>query len=774
MNEKAQLKARVYHVGTPVQVGKRVRSGGRYAVVSTINRDGSIRPSPSPLPLIVRFPESVMGLVTPGTVWLVDGPELITSYVHAGDRRYERTIEASTATFVKPTGQTLARWLQQNVIGIGDVLSNRLVRHKNLAKWVDTGDRESLLAIQGMSDATVDALLQSWPSIDLFKVITFLDEHAIPPGIAKSIINALNEEALPLLQSNPFILLGLGVPFKKVTEFATTMGFNVNDPQYVGGVAAHVAFVHSEETGSTVIDAATLHRKAELLTQCSMPEDLGDTAVSQGLMVKCGEAAYQGYGCALMEHEVADFLLKALLRTPGDGAGQAARWETQIDRKCVKEALQRYEAHFLDFQLLPEQREAVIGSVLAPVCGISGGAGTGKTTILRAVLGCYQELASELPAYQVAVAGRAAQRMAESTGQPAQTIAKLIAEHIGEGKPDLPEHLLLIIDEASMLDLLSMYRLVRFLPHAARIIFVGDSMQILPVGKGLIFHALQDSGVPFFELKQVMRQDEQSGIHRLATDLRNGIVTFPPVAARRLENSADCSLDESTDPNRLAELWRAAGGIGAGMVLCPVRSGVLGVDNINAILQRTVGPDRQQLFYQDGERGHLPWTTPDGMRLLLGDPVLVTQNNYDDDADVRNGDLGILENIIDPLTDSERFGTIRMSDGRAIDVKIDLLGKLSLGYAVTIHKSQGSQWPTCFITLPRNASRMIDQSLLYTAVTRAQKRALLFGDRRLIEIGITRGPASLERVTTLAKRIQYMKSLTATCNAVDSDKRIVY
>lgn len=765
MNENAKSKARIYHAGTPVQVGKRVRNGGRYAVVSTINRDGSIRPSPSPLPLVVRFPESDMGLVAPGTVWLVDGPEVITSYVHAGDRRYERTIEATRATFVKPTGQTLARWLQQNVTGIGDVLSNRLVRNKHLAKWVETEDRESLLAIQGMSDTTVDALLQSWPSTELFKVITFLDEHSIPPGIAKSIINALNEEALPLLQGNPFMLLGLGVPFKKVTEFATKMGFNINDPQYVGGVAAHVAFVYSEETGSTVIDAATLHRNAELLMQRSVPEDLGDTAVSQGLMVQCGEAAYQGYGCALMEHEVADFLLKVLLRTQGEGAGQAGCWETEIDRKSVEEALQRYEAHFLNFQLLPEQREAVIGSVLAPVCGISGGAGTGKTTILRAVLGCYQELASELPAYQVAVAGRAAQRMAESTGKPAQTIAKLIAEHMGEGKPELPEQLLLIIDEASMLDLLSMYRLVRFLPDAARLIFVGDSMQILPVGKGLVFHALQDSGVPFFELKQVMRQDEQSGIHRLATDLRNGIVTFPPAAAGRFEECSDCSLDESTDPNRLADLWLDAGGIGAAIVLSPVRSGALGVDNINVILQRAVGLERPQLFYQDSDRGLLPWVTSDGMRLLLGDPVLVTQNNYDDDADVRNGDLGILEKIIDPLADSERFGRLRMSDGRTIDVSLDLLGKLSLGYAVTIHKSQGSQWSTCFITLPRNASRMIDQSLLYTAVTRAQKRALLFGDPRLIEAGIARGPASLERVTTLARRIQYMKNLNVPRNA---------
>lgn len=762
MNKVAKSEARVHHLGTPVQVGKRVRNGGRYAAVSVINRDGSIRSSPSPYPLIVRFPEADIELVAPGTVWLVDGPEFITSYVHNGDRRYERTITATTATFVKPTGQTLARWLKENVAGIGDILSNRLVRNKHLAKWVEKRDRESLLAIHGMSDSTVDALLENWPSSELFKVIAFLDEHGISAGISKSILKVLGEDALPLLQGNPFMLLGLGVSFKKVDVIAARMGFTIDDPEYIGGVAAHVAFVHSEETGSTVIDVATLHRRAELLTQCSMPEDLGDISVGQKLMVKCGKAAYQSYGCALMEHEVADFLVKALFRSPGSGAGQA-RWETQLDRRRVEEALQRYEAHFLDFQLLPEQREAVIGAVLAPVCGISGGAGTGKTTILRAVLGCYESLASELPSYQVAVAGRAAQRIAESTGKPAQTIAKLIAEHTGEGKPELPDYLLLIVDESSMLDLLSMYRLVRLLPYAVRIIFVGDSMQILPVGKGLVFHALQSSSVPFFELKQVMRQDEQSGIHRFATDLRNRIVKLPPAAVSRLVDCADCSLVESNDPDRLAELWLQAGGIGAGIVLCPVRSGPLGVDNINVTLQRKVGLERAQLLYQDRERGCLPWITSDGMQLLKGDPVLVTQNNYDDDADVRNGDLGILEDVADALTDTERFGTIRMGDGRKIDVNLDLLGKLSLGYAVTIHKSQGSQWPTCFIALPKNASRMIDLSLLYTAVTRALKRVVLFGEPRLIEIGIARGPASLERATTLASRIRHLTNLAENC-----------
>ena len=759
MNVAATCEPRIYHLGTQVQVGTRVRADGRHAAVAVIKRDGSVSPSPSPMPLIVRFPEDVKELVAPGTVWLVDGPEVVTSYVHNGDRRYERTIKATKATFDKPTGQTLSRWLRRNVDGIGETLSDRLVRNKHLAKWVEASDRTSLLAIHGMSESTVDALLESWPSAKLFEVIAFLDEHGIPAGISGSILKALDEDALPVLKSNPFMLLGLGVSFGKVIAFAERMGFTFADPELVAGVAAHVAFLHSEQTGSTVIQADELLHRAMHLTERPMPSNLGDIAVERKLMVKCGASAYQSYGCALMEHDVADFLVKSLFRSPGSGAGQAGLWETLIDRNRVEQALHRYEKNFQNFSLLPEQREAIIGSVLAPVCGVSGGAGTGKTTIIRAVLGCYELLAAELPTYQVAIAGRAAQRIAESTEKPACTIAKLIADHMGDDKPELPSHLLLVIDEASMLDLLSMYRLVRFLPYAVRIIFVGDSMQLTPVGKGLIFHTLQHAGVPFFELKQPMRQHEQSAIYRFASDLRNGIVTFPPVASNRLSDCPDCALEESNDPDRLTELWLQAGGVGAGIVLCPVKPGSLGVDNINRILQKTVGLDRPPLLYLDPDRGFVPWITSDGMRLLKGDPVLVIKNSYDKDADVRNGDLGILEGVADASSDAENFGKLRMADGRKIEVDMDLLEKLGLGYAITIHKSQGSQWDTCFITLPTNASHMIDQSLLYTAVTRAKSRVLLFGDRRLIEKGVRRGPASLERVTTLAARIRHLTSL---------------
>ena len=747
---------RLYHVGTQVQVGGKVRATGCHASVAVINRDGSVRRSPSPLPLILQFPEDVTGLVAPGSVWIVDGPEIITSYLHNGDSRYERTIKATKATFIRPTGLTLARWLRENAVGIGETLSNRLVRIKHLEKWVGQRNRQSLLNVDGMTDATVDALIESWPKKELFALIEFLAAHNMPVGVSQSIIRVLGEDALTVLSDRPFMLLGFGIPYELVAAYALKIGFSYKDPEFVAGVCAHVAFTHSEETGSTVIDERTLHRQAELLTGHSMPQSMGDIAVEHKLMVRCGTLGYQPYGCALMEHEVAKFIVNLLLRPPGTGVGQIGTWATQFDRNLINLALQKYEENHQNLPLSSEQREAVIGSIVAPVCGISGGAGTGKTTTLRAILSCYELLAPDLPTYQVAIAGRAAQRIAESTERPASTIAKFIAEHSGKEKQKLPEQMLLIIDEASMLDLLSMYRIIRLLPCAVRIIFVGDSMQLLPVGKGLVFHALLNAGIPFFELKQPMRQNMRSAIHGFATNLRNGIGTLPPAASEQLDDCAECALIESSDPDLLTEYWLQAGGVAAAIVLCPVKAGSLGVDNINHTLQKAVGLSRAPLLHLDSNGRRVPWVASDGMRLLKGDPVLVIQNNYGKDADIRNGDLGVLEYVADDTSISGNFGTLKMADGRIVEIGQELLDKLSLGYAITIHKSQGSQWGTCFVTLPTNASQMIDQSLLYTAVTRAKSRVLLFGDRRLIKTAVKRGAASLERVTTLNARIRQL------------------
>ena len=149
----------------------------------------------------------------------------------------------------------------------------------------------------------------------------------------------------------------------------------------------------------------------------------------------------------------------------------------------------------------------------------------------------FQLVSEVLPIYQVALSGRAAQRMSESTGLPAQSIAKLIADHVGKNKKELPSHLLLIVDEASMVDLLSMYQLIGVLPEATRLLFVGDTEQLPPVGSGLIFHSLTDTNIPFFNLSQVKRQDDDSGIHKFAMSIRQSSPTHPEILQGNLNKT---------------------------------------------------------------------------------------------------------------------------------------------------------------------------------------------------------------------------------------------
>ncbi|WP_067584074.1 AAA family ATPase [Endozoicomonas ascidiicola] len=738
--------SQITHLRQIVQVRKK-RAGG-YATVDLIKPDGSIRKREKPL--VVHFPDHAQGAATVGSLWEVSGHERENSFTVNDFIISEYTIDATEIHFLKPSGKVLSRWISGNIKGIGGVIANRLVRLPNLAELIEKRERSSLLAVAGMSEARLDRLLDEWPDDTLYDTITWLEEQQLPLGLGEKLSTIFGAEAIEKIKEHPFLLMAMGASFEKTMDIAKGLGLTMADGSVMAGVAQHAAVRYSQKTGSTVIDPQSLITGCSQIIQLPAPDSVGDIAVDHGLLVKV-DSGYQVYGTALMEAAVALFLSKAHSRLAGT-CSLAAGWEAGLTEKKVIDALEAYE-QTLPFQLTGDQRKAVVGSILSPICGISGGAGTGKTTILKAILGVYQALAGGMAFYQVALSGRAAQRMAESTGLPAQTIAKLIVDHIGDGKARLPDHLLLVIDEASMVDLLSMYKLIGLLPEATRVIFVGDTAQLLPVGAGLVFHALQETFVPFFHLTQVKRQGEESGIHRFATAIRNGEVVIPPETKISLAKSDDCSIEGDMTLNRLEQLWREAGGIESCIVLCPVRKGEMGVDGINRHLQQSNGFQRPKTYYQDDLRGWMPWVTSAGTELLLGDPILVTSNNYDEAADIRNGDLGVITAVYD--SPDEEDGSVAMAEinGICIPMTPDLLDKIQLGYAITIHKSQGSQWPTCFVVLPPEAGHMMDQTLLYTAATRPEGRLVLMGSGQVIKSAVDREYGVAHRKTNLKDRL---------------------
>lgn len=306
----------------------------------------------------------------------------------------------------------------------------------------------------------------------------------------------------------------------------------------------------------------------------------------------------------------------------------------------------------------------------------------------------------------------------------------------------MPDHVLLVVDEASMVDLLSFYKMVGILPYATRIILIGDAAQLPPIGNGLVFHAAMDSKIPAVHLSEVKRQNEQSGIHKLATAIRTN--TYQKIMINSIHGDVNFINDTMNativaqyqffDPEQC-------------IILTPTRKGHLGVDSVNKLIQAQFdGYYPSQLHYHDDFRGWIPWITKSGAKLRLGDKVIITSNDYEND--LRNGDLGRITRVHERPEEDNSYGVLEL-DGRDVPVTIPLLERLDLGYAVTIHKSQGSQWPACILLLPEYARHMIDQTLLYTAVTRPSEHLVIMGDDTLIYAALTRGNVALNRVTNI-------------------------
>ena len=487
--------ARLYSL---VQVAK--RRGGGYCYVHLINTDGTVKKRQRSL--IVRFP-SDLAEVPVGSLWKVTGQQTVNQFMVKGYLIYEDVLDATRASMVRPAKHTLSRWISINIDGIGEVIANRLIRQRSLERWVRRADIDALCKVHGMNARLAHRLIEQWPEECLYQTMDWLDALNLSPSLGFKLVKLFGADAVDRLSGNPFLLLGLNVPYGKVLAVIDQLKLKLSDEIIAAGAAMHVVVKRCGSSGSTVVSEQALRQAVDNLKGSPSEVNPGQAAVKQGLLVRV-EAGYQAWGTALMESEVARRLVTALNRPSGQGALRAV-WERQIDKSTLENALAHYEQE-LSFTLSEAQRKAVIGALSAPVVGISGGAGTGKTTILQVIIGLYEALADGLVCLPVALSGRAAQRMAQSTGIPAQTIAKLIADHLGGGKLSLPDHVLIIIDEASMVDLLSMYRLVGILPEATRFIFLGDNAQLPPVSGGLVFHTLYNSPVPFFELSQVKRQ----------------------------------------------------------------------------------------------------------------------------------------------------------------------------------------------------------------------------------------------------------------------------
>jgi exodeoxyribonuclease V alpha subunit len=336
--------------------------------------------------------------------------------------------------------------------------------------------------------------------------------------------------------------------------------------------------------------------------------------------------------------------------------------------------------------------------------------------------------------------------MQESTGLPARTIAAFLqdqevkVEHLGQDD-------VVVIDEASMIDVISAYYLMRRIPDSVQIVLVGDPEQLPPVGPGLFLHVLADHpGVPKTTLKVVKRQAEDSGIVAVSSAIREQRV---PYFCHQDIDFHSCG--NSVLNARAADAYFALGGTGedfSTIVVCPTKSGAGSTAEINAQVISRLNPSRPRVrtLSITGEGVEVVDLTINFVPVRLGDLVLIKKNDYT--LDVRNGSLGRITRVSeDDPEDNDSIACFIEVDGRDVEFPVGKLDIIDHGYAITVHKAQGSQAQT--IIFPVRKSRLLDKSLVYTAITRAQSRCDILGDYEAFEVAVTSPSKATDRLVGL-------------------------
>jgi len=714
------------------------------ATVALVNNRGAI--IPTEVSMSVQFPERYKGAFEEGSVWDVRGKQYRRAYRVKGRTITEDWVSAQQAVRICPEGPIVAYWIEKNVPGIGSVTATKLTRAiKNLDEVIRDGDVDALCAIDGMTATKAQELMVCWPDEKLYSAMRFLADCGLPANLADPITRIYKSRTEELIKADPYLLVSLGVSFEDVEALIARLELKV-DPRDKDVAVAEESAHRKSMTGSTLVKDVEIKEFARAMG-CSIADDAAEEAVRRGALIKV-HGGYQTIGVARMEAIVGHQIRCFFQREPGEGALFAA-WEKQINRETVENKLNAFEQNQLEFSLTQGQRGAVIGALLSPVACISGGAGVGKTTILKAILDVFKAFDVEgMNIHLMALSGRAAQRMTQSTNYPATTIAKHVYDYLrspDSKKRGREDHALVVIDEASMVDLHTMYRLIGVLPEATRLLLVGDTAQLPPVGPGLIFHELVRSAVPTFHLTAVKRQAESSGIHAFATSVRNGVKPVLPALNQTLSESPDFAYSSQLDLENVRKLWDEAGRSESCIILAPTNTGEFGVDSVNAFIQDYLGGSRPSLRHMDLDGHVIPWRVK-GRNLHLGDQVMVTANDYKNE--IRNGDLATITQVFNEPNEEGHYGLMNL-EGVVIPINDEVIEKLDLGFCVTIHKSQGSQWPVAIMLLSTEGELMTDRSLLYTGATRPVRRLVILGPESTINKAIDRGNFADKRLVAI-------------------------
>lgn len=707
-----------------------------------IDERGTPSPSPNQFVIVARSRLLKDVSVEVGQWWRVSGEANPHTRTVNGFRVVEQQIDAEDLQMTLPTGHYIISLLAEGgrFAGIGNAKATRLWETfgETLTEILDRGDTTALTTVQGVSPESAQTMVEVWRSYRETPTLHWLYKHGFNVALGKKIIEYFGIQTSSLIEEDPYRLLSFLASWSTTDSFARTQFAVADDDPRRLQAAIEEALYRLFADGHTV---AT--RKMVMARLSSILGDQTSIFQWRPLVIKALESGLNN-GSYLVDdaeqlHQIGAYVMESAVSKSLSTRLSRDHKQLQLDAARIDAIIKGFE---IDEQLLlnEEQCQAIHLASSNSLALVTGGAGTGKTVVLKALYRVYDQMHMRI--FQAAISGLAAKRMREATGRSAATIASLLLDTKVD---DLKDPCVLVLDEASMVDIITMYRIAHLLPEHARILMVGDPHKLMPVGPGLVLHAMANAPqVPNTELKVVKRHGDF--IARAAASIRDGVwpemstdesqaLAFLPVHKLSPFISTHSNQEptykkeefqKQTIASKVLRLYLQAPDIT--QILSPCKKGDEGVHALNKLCQCSVAPNAPKLMVWSKEFDCLVET-----KFRLGDPVVCLRNLWN--IGLQNGSLGRVTQIEHtPLAlrdDEDRtigyaIAWVDWDDGIRRPVTEDLLSELDLAYALTVHKAQGAQWPRVIVSITEN--RYLDRSLIYTAITRAQQQVLLVGD----------------------------------------------
>jgi exodeoxyribonuclease V alpha subunit len=660
-------------------------------------------------------------------------------------QQYGQQFKAETIRISSPsTPEGIEKFLGSGLIrGIGPRLAVRLVHAFGTGVFdVIEQTPGRLLEVDGIGEVRRGRILAAWDEQKtVHEIMVFLQSHGVSTSRAFRIYKTYGAEAIEKVQEDPYRLARdiWGIGFKTADQIAASLGIDRQSPLRARAGVEYVLQDLTEAGHCAYARDALAERAVKML---EIPLSIVEAAIDEGIEAERLVAPPRPDGTVLVylaslyacEVQLAQDLME-LTRAPHPcppiNLPRAVRWAEQQ----------------MGLKLAPAQREALAQAVSSKVMVITGGPGVGKTTLLHAIVKVFR--AKGLEVVLSAPTGRAAKRMAETSGVEARTIHRLLEFDPATGgfkrnRQDPLDGDVFIVDESSMIDLVLAHQLVRAIPKHAALILVGDVDQLPSVGPGSVLRDIIDSrAIATCRLTEIFRQAARSAIVTNAHRVNQGQMPRWPDPKAAEQADTDFYFVESPDPDRALQVvlrlvqkriperfgFDALDDI---QVLTPMQRGDPGVRKLNQVLQAALNPSGPEVK-------RYGWT------FRTGDKVMQTVNDYE--KDVFNGDIGRIAEV-----DQDEGDVVVRFDDRKVRYAFAELDELALSYATTIHKSQGSEYRCVVVPIHMQHYMLLQRNLLYTAITRGRELVVMVGRKKALAVAV-RQVGSRRRITTLRERL---------------------